>query len=498
MKTAITLLLLLALVTGCRPTGQAPTELVPATQPNAAQQALMERQYGMFIHFGVNTFTNHEWSDGTTPASAYHPTQLDCDQWVRVAHDAGFRYVLLITKHHDGFCLWDSQYTDYDVASSPVKTDVVAEVAKACQKYGLDFAIYYSLWDRHEPSYKDKDFNKYIDYMENQLTELLTHYGPVHEVWFDGGWDKQPEEWQLPRIYSHIKRLQPQCAVGVNHTIVLEEGKRQFTLPDLMTEDNKYYFQYFPSDFRLWDPKIAHKLDKKQYLHEGKSYYLPFEHTICLSKAWNWFQKDRQVPVRDLDELEELFYWCTDNGNTLVVNIPPDQTGRIRENEANAIIALNQRLGGIRKGKPLPRNGKFISMSQPATATSEAPEHAAAAATDGGMQTYWAAEKNDTTATLVIPLNEEEAFNKITIFEYCDMKNGSDGFSNVRTNRIQRYAIDIWKNNGWVTIYCDDQPMGDCKVIRLPQTYHTSQVRLHVLEATAPPAIYELHIIHKP
>ena len=228
-----------------------------------------------------------------------------------------------------------------------MKTDVVAEVSKACRKYGLGFAIYYSLWGRHEPSYKDKDFGKYINYMENQLTELLTQYGDVCEVWFDGGWDKKPEEWHIPRIYSHIKNLQPNCAVGVNHTIMLGEGKQGSPLPDLMTEDNKYYFRYFPSDFRLWDPKIAHRNDKKKYLHSGQSYYLPFEHTICLGRPWNWFQKSRTLPVRDLDELEELFYWCTDNCNTLVVNVPPDNTGRIRENEANAVIGLNHRLVSI-------------------------------------------------------------------------------------------------------------------------------------------------------
>lgn len=474
---------------------------IPSDKPNKAQSKQIGRKYGMFIHFGVNTFTNNEWSDGSTPVSKYNPTHLDCDQWVRVARDAGFRYVLLITKHHDGFCLWDSKYTDYDVASSPVKTDVVAEVSKACKKYGLDFAIYYSLWDRHEPTYKGKDFNKYIDYMEKQLSELLTNYGPVHEVWFDGGWDKKPEEWQLPRIYSHIKRLQPYCEVGVNHTIVLEEGKRNFTIPDLMVEDNKYYFQYFPSDFRLWDPKIAHKLDKKQYLHEGKSYYLPFEHTICLSKAWNWFQKDKLVPVRNLDELEELFYWCTDNDNTLVMNVPPDNTGRIRENEANTVIELNRRVGGIKKGRPLPRNGRFISLGSNASATSvlnnEQDKYGANFATDGGMQTYWSAEKTDTLATLTIPLKEKDKFNKISIFEYCDMENGQDGFSNIRKNRIQAYSIDILRGNEWITIYYSEEPMGDCKVIRFPKSYSTSQIRLKVNKSIGAPAIYEFNVIDK-
>ena len=148
------LVLLLSVVWGY---GQ---KLTPAEQPNEAQRLMLERGYGMFIHFGINTFAETEWSDGTLPPETYHPSNLDCDQWIRVARDAGFRYVLFTAKHHEGFALWDSQYTDYDVASSPIKTDVVAEVAKACRKYGLGFALYYSLWDRREPSYKDPDPEK--------------------------------------------------------------------------------------------------------------------------------------------------------------------------------------------------------------------------------------------------------------------------------------------------------------------------------------------------
>lgn len=472
---------------------------IPSTKPTKAQKDLMKRKYGMFVHFGVNTFTNNEWSDGKIPAQKYNPTKLDCDQWVRVARDAGFRYVLLITKHHDGFCLWDSKYTDYDVASSPVKTDVVAEVSKACKKYGLEFAIYYSLWDRHDPSYRDKDFGKYINYMKNQLTELLTNYGKVCEVWFDGGWDKPIDDWKLPEVYSHIKKLQPNCAVGVNHTIALNKSKRQHVLPDSMIVDNKYSFQYFPGDFRLWDPMIAHKLDKKQYLQDGKSYYLPFEHTICLSKEWNWFQKDRMVPVRDLDELEELFYWCTDNDNTLVINIPPDNTGRIREHEANAIIALNKERLHIQKGKPLPKNGRFISLGKNAEASSvitkDAALFAAKYAVDGGMQTRWAAA--DTTATLTVSLNENEPFNKISIFEYRDTKHTTDGFSNYRENRIKDYQIDILQGSEWKTIYRSDEPMGDCKVIHFPIAYKASKIRLNVLKASAPPSIFEFNVMMK-
>lgn len=473
--------------------------LVPAHTPNAAQEALIKRGYGMFIHFGVNTFKDVEWSDGSIPASAYHPTQLDPEQWVRTAKEAGFRYVLLITKHHDGFCLWNSKYTDYDVASSPVTTDVVKAVAEACKKYGLQFAIYYSLWDRHEPTFKDKNPQPYIDFMLNQLTELFTNYGPICELWLDGGWARQPHEWGLDKIYALVKQFNPLCAVSVNHTIVNEEGKRQFTLPSLMTEDNKYFFHYFPSDFRLWDPKLITRFDKKQYLHQGQSYYLPFEHTLCLSSRWNWFQKSSQLPVRSLDELEELFYWCTDNDNSLVINVPPDATGRIREYEVLAVIELGKRLG-LKAGKPLPKNGTMLQWHRPAMASSEyadsTKKYTASLVNDGSLDSRWQAA--DTLAELTLQLDSTQAFNKLTLFEYQDTKNLNDGFSQLRTGRIQEYSIDLWTGREWQTIYLGTEPMGDCKVIRLPRLYKTSQLRLKVRKATAPPGIYEWMVIRMP
>ncbi len=470
----------------------------PGNKPNQAQKEMIKRGYGMFMHFGINTFTDMEWSDGSIPVEKYNPTQLDPDQWVRTARDAGFRYVLLITKHHDGFCLWDSKYTDYDVAASPVKTDVVKAVSDACKKYGLDFAIYYSLWDRKEPSYKDKDPQKYIDYMKNQLTELFTKYGNISELWLDGGWDRQPDNWGLDQLYKLVKFYSPNCAISVNHTIVYKEGERNAALPSTMTEDNKYYFQYFPSDFRLWDPKLITRYDKKQYLHKGQSYYLPYEHTICLSSRWNWFQKSTELPIRSVDELEELFYWSTDNDNCLVVNVPPDQTGRIREYEANAVIELGKRLG-LKKGQPLPKNGQFVSAKAPVTASSTAQDpkvnYAASNITDGSIESRWMA--SDTIATVDIQLDSKKKFNKISIFEYQDTKNLGDGFSNIRINRIQEYKIQVFNKGNWETIYLGAKSMGDCKVIRLPRAYQTEKLRLNITKASGLPSIYEINVIDK-
>ncbi|MBV7530974.1 alpha-L-fucosidase [Chitinophaga sp. sic0106] len=472
--------------------------LQPATAPNRAQQALINRGYGMFIHFGVNTFADVEWSDGTIPAEKFNPTHLDPEQWVKTAKDAGFRYVLLITKHHDGFCLWDSKYTTYDVGSAPVKMNIVKAVSDACKKYGIGFAIYYSLWDRHEPVYKDKNPQLYIDYMKKQLTELFEINPNICELWLDGGWDRKPQDWGLDQVYKLVKQFNPACAVGVNHTIVNEEGKRNFTRPGKMTEDNKYYFQYYPSDFRLWDPQIITLYDKKQYLHEGKSYYLPFEHTLCISSRWNWFEKSAELPVRDLDELQELFYWSTANNNSLVINVPPDNTGRIRPYTANAVIELGKRLG-LQPNKPLPKNGELISGRQPVTATSTGQYKGnrleAANINDGNLDSRW--EAADSTATIELSLNEAKAFNKISIFEYKDVKELPDGFSQIRIPRILQYNIQLLEKGEWKTIFLGEEPMGDCKVINFPQQYRTPKLRLNILKASSLPAISEINVMLK-
>jgi alpha-L-fucosidase len=450
----------------------------------------------MFIHFGVNTFADLEWSDGKIPSSKYNPTELDCDQWARVAKEAGFKYVLLTVKHHDGFCLWDSKYTDYDVASSPIKTDVVKSLSIACRKYGIKFAIYYSLWDRHEATYTNPDTNLYCDYMKKQLTELLTNYGEVSELWFDGGWDSPVARWKLDELYKLVKKIQPYCAVGVNHTIVYEEGKRDAVLPDYMTKDNKYYFQYFPSDFRLWDPMIPSMNDKKQYLHQGKSYYLPFETTICLSKQWAWFAKSIPSVPRSVDELEELYHWCTLNNNTMLLDVPPAPNGRIRESDANQIIALGRRLKSERVNqkseysRPISLRAEVEVSS---TYLSDKNEFVGSNAVDGGMQTRWATSDDDKNPYLIVHLDSSKSFNKISIFEYQDRVSlhPGDYFSMSRKSRIQQYSIDIWKNNRWESIYVDDESMGDCKVIRFPKSYQTSKIRLRVMKFSAPPSIKE-------
>jgi len=330
-------------------------EPIPSDQPSAAQRAQIERTYGFFCHFGINTYAGKEWTDGKVPPEVYAPPAdiaSKADDWVKFARDAGMRYFLCITKHHDGFCMWDSKFTEYDVGNPKVQvhTDVVKAVADACKKYGIAFAVYYSSWDRHEPSFNNA--LTYTQYMQNQLTELLTNYGPVCEIWFDGPWVREPAFWNQPEIYDHIKRLQPDCLVTLNHTIAKPKNPKPSSKPSDVKIS--YPFRYFPCDFRISDPNLPDLNDPKLYVHDGKTYYLPFEATVTVAKNNQWFGFAGDKGAKSVDDLEKSFWRATANDNLLVYNIPPDQQGNLIPSQVNALMELAKRLN-LGPGKPFPK-----------------------------------------------------------------------------------------------------------------------------------------------
>lgn len=325
---------------------------MPGTEPTEGQKAQMARRYGMFLHFGVNTFGNVEWSDGGIDARSYKPKTIDADGWVRTAYEAGMNYVVLITKHHDGFCMWDTQYTEYCVKNSGNPTDVVAEVAKACEKYGIKLGLYYSLWDRKEVTYRE-DFNDgYIPYMLNQLTELMDgRYGEIVELWLDGPWEKYCDQWRYDLVYDTVKRLQPNCQIGINHTI----GRPGLGDPEDRYKPINYQegdpIRNFPSDFRLWDPYPCRKDDPKLYTHGGEVYYMPFEMTICSREGFSWFYSNiyEEKPLLDVDETVEKVRLIFESNNMAVINMPPNTEGHLCETDVEHLMEISRKLGVARK-----------------------------------------------------------------------------------------------------------------------------------------------------
>lgn len=305
----------------------------PSTKPNLHQQEQINRKYGMFVHFGINTFHNEEWTDGSKPVSSYSPTTIDAKQWVETAKAAGMKYIILVAKHHEGFCLWDSKYTEYDVANAPNKTNVVEAVAKECKKQGIRLGLYYSLWDRKQNAdVKDKSADPtYNQYMLNQINELIDitgKYTDIVELWLDGGWVKENYRWPTQEIYTLVKKRAPQCQIGVNWSIGSPQNVDKHPV---LPEELETYFpiRYFPSDFRLGDPYLPANPDPKLFMAQGNVYYMPFETTVVLGKKWFYHTEDNTP--RPVEELVDMYQKATAQDNILILNVGPNRAGRVKD-----------------------------------------------------------------------------------------------------------------------------------------------------------------------
>jgi len=325
---------------------QVDKEPMPSTKPGVYQLAQIERKYGMFIHFGINTFYDEEWTDGSKPAYSYMPSAIDADQWISTAKEAGMKYVILVTKHVDGFCLWNSKYSDYDVASSGNKTNVVKAVARACKKYDIGMGIYYSLWDRHQnaDTHDQSLDTAYNEYILNQIKELIgitNRYTKIVELWLDAGWEKKRERWPIAEIYETVKKMAPQCQVGVNWSIGRPDNPdpdSAFLLPTL--QKTGYPIRYFPSDFRMGDPYLPADPDPKLFSHNGKLYYMPWETTVCISQKW--FYNTMDTVYKTPEELLVLYKKATAQDNILILDLPPDRNGKLREKDRQLVFALKK------------------------------------------------------------------------------------------------------------------------------------------------------------
>lgn len=465
--------------------------MLSATQenisPTPGQQAMIDRKYGMFLHYGMNTYLNAEWSDGTAPANTYNPPADIAQQaaeWVANAKAAGMRSIVLTTKHHDGFCLWDSKYTDYDIAHPDIthKADIVKAVSDACKKEKIAFSIYYSLWDRHEPIYKDDDPYQYILFMKKQLKELMTQYGTVSELWFDGAWDRDVKDWHLQEVYDYVKQLQPSCQISTNWTI----GKRPV---DMQEGDS---IVYFPSDFRLWDPFLPVENDPKIYTYKGQKYYLPYECTQTISVLGNWFAHPEDSTVRDLEELEEIFRLSTANNNCLLLNVPPGTDGKQNPLAIRRIKELASFLG-IENGAPFSQNPpRMTSLTTGATAKASSilkkdtlhcgPQYAI----DSDVSTAWT---GDSLATLDIYLQPNTPFREVSII--------------IGKGSITKYLLQYHINNEWKELHHETidprtQPhsfMGYGFInFSLKERIQADRLRLKVEESNGKPSVYSVRL----
>jgi alpha-L-fucosidase len=287
-------------------------------------------------------------------------------------------------------------------------------------------------------------------------------------------------------VYDSVKAKQPNCLITINHSIGYPKGSVKKSVIEPMDFKLGDPIRYFPIDFRIKDPNFARWDDPKYYTYENTTYYLPFEHTICLSDRWNWFQKKKVLAARPIDELEELFYWGTANNNIMIINIPPDPTGKIRTNEKNRILELADRLG-VRGGKgKLPSGPVNLTFKQKIEASSELTNFEAQKANDYSLETYWTA--NDSVADLEITFDNKVTFDRVVLFEKADMKDLGDNFSKIRTFKVQEYELLSYSNGVWDTFYTGDL-IGAAKIIKLPNGITAEKIKLKILKSDGFPSI---------
>lgn len=339
----------------------------PSREANVYQRRKAHLKYGMFIHYGMNTFLGQEWTDGSSPASAYHPdlSTLNPEAWVKAAYEGGMNFIVQVTKHHDGFALWNTEIGTYNINHTGRKgdrRDIVKEVADACRKYGIKLGLYYSAWDRnwdanHTQASMGLDrvqlAQEYNDFALAQITELMDgRYGEISEFWIDGAWVKSNGAWEFARMYDTVKRLQPSCQMAVNTSI------RCGRTPDQYQGGEEIY--YFPSDFRLHDPMFTRRgadADPKVYRREGQDYYLPFEATVCMNNSWFWSEKNNAESVMSADKIKAAYEHMVEQGNTLVVNLAPGKDGLLKDYDVEALYEGARALG-IARGDARLNRGK--------------------------------------------------------------------------------------------------------------------------------------------
>lgn len=326
--------------------------------PSQRQLDFMRLEYYNFIHFGINTFNNREWGDGKEDISIFNPTELDTDQWCKVLKDTGSKGIIITAKHHDGFCLFDSKYTDHTVMHTPFGKDIVKMLSESCKKFDLKLGIYLSPWDRHDSRYGTDEYN---DHFVNQLTELATNYGEIFCFWFDGACGEGPsgkkQVYDWDRYYSVIRELQPQAVIsicGPDVRWIGNEGgkvrKSEWSVVPYSSKANDDIMAASQQDEKQATAlaKVAdvdEDLGSRSLLKKYKELaFRPAEADVSINLGWfyhdnKYYRFKRQRTAKDLAKI----YFNSVGGNaSMLLNVPPDKTGLINDREIKTLTEFTR------------------------------------------------------------------------------------------------------------------------------------------------------------
>ena len=448
-----------------------PEPILPVPEPKQVEWQQMETY--AFIHFGLNTFNDREWGYGDTDPKTFNPTNLDCEQWAQTLVKAGMKGVILTAKHHDGFCLWPFEGTDYSVKNSPWKNgqgNVVKELSEACKKYGLKFAVYLSPWDRHQANYGTPE---YLPYFYAQLHDLLTNYGPVFEVWFDGanggdGWYGGAKDirtidrknyYNYPRIYEMLDSIQPQA-------IIFSDGG-----PGCRWVGNEKGFAGATNWSFLRKGEVHPGYDKSyelQYGHPDGNQWVPAECDVSIRPGW-FYHPEEDDRVKSPDQLVDLYYRSVGHNATLLLNFPVDRRGLIHPVDSANAVRFHEMIQ-----QQLKTN--LAAGMTPKVSNERGGDFVASALTDDNFDTYWATEDGVTTADIEFSFDTPTRMNRMMLQEYIPLG-----------QRVKAFVVEYLDKDTWLPVKLNEETttIGYKRLLRF-ETVETKGMRIRITDARGP------------
>ena len=473
---------LLLIVTPVMAFTQASAPAAVGPVPSANQLRWQQMEYYGFIHFSVNTYTDMSWGLGSEDPKIFNPEKLDCMQWARICKEAGMKGVILTAKHHSGFCLWPSQYTEYSVKNCPWKNgkgDIVKEMSEACKAYGLKLGIYLSPWDRNHPDYGKP---AYITYFRNQLRELLTNYGEIFEIWFDGanggsGYYGGANEtrkidaktyYDWPNTYKLVRELQP-------NIVIWNDGGDRADLRWVGTEAG-YIGE---TNWSLLNKTGDVPEDMLRHGVENGNAWVPGEVNTSIRPEWFYHPKE-DTKVKTLPDLMNTYYNSIGRNATLLLNFPIMPNGLINDKDEKAALGFAKAV----------KEAFAVNLAKSPTAKasntrSSNNKYGAVNVLDGNRETYWATDDSVKSGSLVIDFKKPVAFNRFVVQEYIPLG-----------QRVKSFTIEAFVKDKWVLL--DQQTtIGYKRILRFP-TVESSQLRFTITDAKACPLISNIEVFNAP
>ena len=481
MKNLLFLLFLLPLsLTSQTVTPPAPFGAVPSER----QLQWHKLKYYAFIHFSPNTFTNKEWGYGDESPKIFDPTELDVEQWARVAKDAGMEGIVITAKHHDGFALWPSKYTEHSVKNSPWKDgrgDILRDLRQACDKYGLKLGMYLSPWDRNHAEYGTPE---YLGYFRNQLRELLTEYGDIYEVWFDGanggdgyyGGANETRKIDNTTYYDWentrkiVRELQP------NAVMFSDAG------PDIRWIGNEQGYSYDPTWSTMnggdFYPGMSGINDQLQSGHEDGDFWITPEVNTSIRPGWFYHEAENNR-VKSVNKLVDNWYHSVGMNGNFILNLPPDKRGLIHENDIKSLQELKAYVDEAFSTDY--SDGAKISTSN---VRGDLSNYGADNAIDADMDSYWATDDGVNTAFLEVSFENEIEVNALLLQEYIRLG-----------QRIKGFTIEAQINGEYQEV-AKGITIGNRRLIKF-KTISTSQLKIN-FNGKANPVISNLELYRVP